>query len=386
MDGEILSAALEYQRRGMCIIPIRPGSKKAACRWRVYQQRLPETGKLRQWFARGLHYPAVILGKVSGGLVCRDFDTPGAYEAWARQHPEQAGVLPTVNTARGKHIYFRSNWQGFLELSDGELRGDSGHYCLLPPAVHPSGVLYEWLVPLPDGEVPLKDPYKCGLVSPVVLGYGTEDDRGIRKEDKSSGGGCSFDAETRQRIDEAIALTLPTRRRQRNRAVFQFARQLKGIPTLARLGPKPWRRIVREWHDAALPMIGTKPFEETWIDFLKGWPRVKYPANKEFMSMIHEQAKADPVKGYEDKRIGVLGAVCRELGALEQNGVFYLAARTAARLLEVSPMTASRWLFLLESDGMIQTVEKGGTRNRPRQATRFQFIGRRQGQNICENG
>jgi hypothetical protein len=86
------------------------------------------------------------------------------FEHWAAAHRELARKLPTVATARGRHVYFRSTWTGFIHLGgDGDLRCDSKHYCLLPPSWHPSGVLYRWVVPLPDGPLPLVDPFAVGL-------------------------------------------------------------------------------------------------------------------------------------------------------------------------------------------------------------------------------
>jgi hypothetical protein len=74
-------------------------------------------------------------------------------------HPDLAQTLPTVATSRGRHVYFRAGPADlfFLDLrdlnppEDGEYRGDSGHYCLLPPSRHPDGPTYKWLLPPPDG-------------------------------------------------------------------------------------------------------------------------------------------------------------------------------------------------------------------------------------------
>jgi hypothetical protein len=77
---------------------------------------------------------AVVLGDVSGGLVCRDYDDSAAFGRWSAAHPNYATALPTVATARGGHVYFRAAPTDlrFVDLADGEYRGDSGHYCLLP--------------------------------------------------------------------------------------------------------------------------------------------------------------------------------------------------------------------------------------------------------------
>ena len=47
------------------------------------------------------------------------------------------------------------------------------------------------------------------------------------------------------------------------------------------------------------------------------------------------------------------------------------AARTAGNLLGIAAITAHRWLWLLEKDGFLETVQKG----RRNYATRFRFIG-----------
>ena len=52
---------------------------------------------------------------------------------------------------------------------------------------------------------------------------------------------------------------------------------------------------------------------------------------------------------------------------------FFLDVRTAGRLLGASHTQASRWLFLLESDGIIKTICKGGTAKTARKATRFKY-------------
>ena len=125
-------------------------------RWKQYQSKPPDEQKLRKWFGRREELGmAVILGDVSGGLVCRDFDVMAGYDRWATDHPELAKTLPTVETARGRHVYFRSTYRGIKKLADGELRG--GGYCLLPPSRHPDGPLYRWLILLPDGLLPVVD-------------------------------------------------------------------------------------------------------------------------------------------------------------------------------------------------------------------------------------
>jgi hypothetical protein len=70
-------------------------------------------------------------------------------------------------------------------------------------------------------------------------------------------------------------------------------------------------------HRRALPIIGTKPSEETWIDFLRGWSRAKYPKGGGPMAEIFAKAlKADIPKvaeRFEQQQLRLLVSLCREL-------------------------------------------------------------------------
>ena len=197
--------------------------------------------------------------------------------------PALAKTLPTVKTARGWHVYF-CGLEGFYDLGNGEYRGDSGHYCLLPPSRHPSGITYEWILPLPDGELPSIDPRKAGLLpigtesteEIVLLGEAVSSQASLPSPcspcslPSLSPGLETLTEDDKQAIENAIEATLPHEESRRHSRIFELCRRLKALPSLATVNPAKLRPIVKEWHRRALPIIGTKPFSETWADFLGG--------------------------------------------------------------------------------------------------------------------
>ncbi len=70
----------------------------------------------------------------------------------------------------------------------------------------------------------------------------------------------------------------------------------------------------------------------------------------------------------------ILASLCRELQRAAGENSFFLSVRTAGKLLNVSAMQASRWLFLLENDGILKVTAKGGTAENPRKAPRFRYV------------
>lgn len=152
---------------GMSVIPIRPdGSKRPACRWRVYQQRRAKLYELTGWFRGTSQGLALITGAISGGLEALDFDTHESYQAWSERMQEAGfatlhtrlieGYLEA--TPHGIHLLYRcprliegnqklakvpveepQRWQTLIET-----RGEGGLIVVAPSGggVHPSGKPY----------------------------------------------------------------------------------------------------------------------------------------------------------------------------------------------------------------------------------------------------
>ncbi len=323
----------------------------------------------------------VICGEISGGLACRDFDTEQGYENWAKQHPDLAGKLPTVKTARGYHVYFLADVGKNQDFDDGELRGKD-RYCLLPPSVHPSGVIYEWLIEPNSKNLLSLDAVDAGFIPNTCdVTENTEQTETTEQTQENSGhkGGegkissiCVGD------FEKITKGTLPEKFGTRNRRVFNLARALRSLPEYFDADPKYFEPVVREWHKRALPYIRTKEFEETWIDFLKAWQKIRWRIGDNPMSETFEKAKKSPVPNwaarYDNPKLRLLVAWCKELQGRAGNGSFFLSARTAGKFLDIKPMTAYRWLFLLERDEVVEVVEKGKMTRAGGVATRFRYI------------
>lgn len=344
--------ALEYLSAGWSVIPIRDGAKVPAVRsWEPWQSARPDAAKIRTWFrVSGRHNIAVILGPVSGDLICRDFDRLESYEAWAAEHRELAKSLPTVETSKGRHVYCRGDFgaigndediqrRKFVTLGDGELRLQ-GCYCLLPPSIHPSGSCYRWLIPSrPDP--PILDVRQAGFLpitrnreqqrqlrktetTEAIEGLAPKPETGIQNTGPALSGQVTGKPDASQieipsDIERAILETVPRGPDQRNSLVFELARALKAVPSVADASLAALRPIVVRWHSLAKPFIDTKPFEQTWLDFARGWSRVKFPKGTEPMAKMFKDAlgSEDPPElkslGYEGEQVRLLARLCREL-------------------------------------------------------------------------
>lgn len=395
----ILNYALDYHKLGFCVIPIKPKSKEPAIKWKKYETQRPTEKQLKKWFSNNHNNIAVMMGKISGHLSCRDFDDAEgikAYESWAKANPELAKVLPTAKTPNGYHVYFRCKEQTetFEHLPDGELRV-SRCYCLLPPSKvvdkkTKETLSYEWIIK-PDGQIHELDPKDTNCLCLSASDVTERTERVERTEENRENIGDRKKENITQvtitdKIKQAIARTLPLCYGTRHHKIFEFARELKSMPEYTDADPHAFRLAVEKWFKRALPNIRTKDFEETWIDFLKGWPEIKCKIGENPMAKIFEKAiQLEPpkiaVEKYpENKKLQFLASLCRELQRAAGDNPFFLACRTASRLLSgksqpVSSMAISRWLFLLKDDGIITVVVPGGTKENPRKATRYRYIG-----------
>lgn len=164
--------------------------------------------------------------------------------------------------------------------------------------------------------------------------------------------------------------------------MFKLARNLKGIPALANLRAGALRDVVKLWHTQAVEVIKTKSFDETWSDFVDGWPRVKF-ARGVLLASILKRAREQPpppeASKYDSEPVRLLVSLCRELQVNAGREPFYLSARMAEELLGVPRVQVNRWMRMLQADGVLVLVELGtlggieAGRRTPPKASQFYY-------------
>jgi len=158
--------------------------------------------------------------------------------------------------------------------------------------------------------------------------------------------------------------------------LFEFARELKALPELADASADDLECYVRRWHDRAKPFLRWS-FEETWLDFLESWDKVKYPKGEGPVDMAFQQVLAtelpEAAARYETPEMKQLVGLCRELQrAAGPDNQFFLACRTGERLLGVSHKTVSSWLRLLCRHEILKLEERGSAGTR--KAHRYRYL------------
>lgn len=145
VESDFRDVARQYVKWGLSPIPLRARDKRPLRAWEEFQKRVVTEAEISAWQWPNI---GIVTGAISGVIV---LDTDGAEgEETIKQH--DALQTPTVKTAKGRHLYFKhpgGRVSNFTRKLPGlDLRGDGG-YVVAPPSIHPSGVVYEWII-LPD--------------------------------------------------------------------------------------------------------------------------------------------------------------------------------------------------------------------------------------------
>lgn len=157
-------AANEYGTRGLCVHPLRPGSKLPLLnRWpeRATNDRASVAAFWRQWPDAGV---AIATGAASGVIVL-DVDPRHGGDDSLVELEHHYGELPPswrcLTASGGLHVYFKhpgghvGNRAGLWPGID--VRGDGG-YVVAPPTDLAPGRGYEWEIGYAPGELPLAPP------------------------------------------------------------------------------------------------------------------------------------------------------------------------------------------------------------------------------------
>lgn len=156
----------ELVRFGLSVFPCRQGTgtdddKKpiAGFKWEALQGRRPTEQELIDWQRYEPCNWAIVTGEVSGVVVLDIDGAEGEAFVAAQETPETVSVA----TASGRHLYFRhpgirlgnrtkgaGHWGRVIPGCD--FRGDGG-YVMAPGSIHPTGVVYDWLLSIEDTEL-----------------------------------------------------------------------------------------------------------------------------------------------------------------------------------------------------------------------------------------
>jgi hypothetical protein len=339
MNDNLLEA-LRLTDLGVSVIPIRPGTKKPALlSWSRYQQARADHETLERWFERPETGLAVICGDVSDGLVVRDFDQQDAYDRWAREFRGLADSLPTVRTARGCHVYARVRGSSRTRrFPDGELRGD-GAYVVCPPSLHSTGTHYRWRGDTPSS-IPFIDSPES-LLLPALPHSPHHDPWPVSHKQALM-------------LGELVARHLPSGTGQRERCLFDLARELKAQQ--AEASEDVLRQTFDLWWPLARGIVATKDEQTSWVGFLRAWANCRFPHGARWQAAVRlAQSRPAPrlpaaLAGVE--RLNRLAALCVALQQVNE-GPFALPCRKAAEFLGTSKNSAARDIEVLVAAGVL---------------------------------
>jgi hypothetical protein len=166
---------------------------------------------------------------------------------------------------------------------------------------------------------------------------------------------------------------LPASTGQRNRKLFEFARYLKG--TFASASKAELREIVSHWHQRALPVIGTSDFSESWGDFQRAWDSIHTPYGSVLNRLLGEIDMDEHLPdgliqlGYGEKTI-LLCRICKQLQRNAGEDPFFISSRQAGDLVNLHFTDASKVLYALVADGVLELVKRGAGN----QASRYRYV------------
>jgi len=366
VDNPIQKAAIELYDQGFNIGPTKWGSKQPF-RWRVLVGTRIDPAYILPLFANGVGI-FVLTGRLSMNLTILDCDTAKEAEQHAREF-EHRGLKPwRVNTARGAHFWWLS--------ADGEIANVEGegyqiwgnmHYCLCPPSIHPTGMIYEWAerdgalppvisiaaldwLPLKPNTVKRRE-FDPNLVDADPLACLSKRSREFIKRGASEGtrnnrlfaAACDM-AGNNFSIDDTIDMLSPAARiaglshHEINDAIRsayskertpakQHSPTVKPLPTWAR---------AQQW-----------AFAHDWVPLCTSWTDPK--TCKSHSAQVTAQTARD------------VFLACCERSRRDSADVFRATRREVAELANVSIMTAHRALVCLNAAGLL--IERGHSAN-----------------------
>jgi hypothetical protein len=371
------TSAREYHRMGLPITLCPPGSKRP----------FPKGWQAKRWTIREINREFRTRGNLNVGAVLGarakffdiETDSRDGDAALIELFDGEPAVTPTFKSNRGSHRLFAYDpaleviGKATIHVGPLEIRlgtGGKAAQSLLPPSVT-DGCSREWKVPLDEcPPAPLPESVLRRLLTDFSRVPGLTQ----RHRVHSNTSGTVLLCKPSLTVADAIRRTLPSEVGHRRNQIFTFVRCLKSIPEFASADLSALLPIVQQWHQAALPVIGTKDFETTFADFADGWISAKYAIGEGPLQEVYMTAITKPLPPCADRfkcdSLRRMVLLCRELQHHSGDKPFYLACRSAGDVLGVTHVVAHKWLRLLVHEGILELVTPG-TRHR---AAEYRYV------------
>ena len=156
MSNRIYQFACKYISAGFCPIPTWPDKRKNPKLDSLleYRERLPTVDEWRKWANAWQNANLALLTGYHGCLCALDFDSIGDYNGWYMGCNPKWHDTWTVETGRGRHVYFISDGEPgkdrlFIRDHHEVLLRAKGAYTIAPPSIHHTGKPYRTLVNRP---------------------------------------------------------------------------------------------------------------------------------------------------------------------------------------------------------------------------------------------
>jgi hypothetical protein len=138
-----LDVAIEYRRRGLSVIPIKPKDKHPMVAWAPFQKEHASEAMIEQWFTS---WPTANLGMVTGSVsdcIVIDLDSQAARDRLNSLLGDyDLSSVPRSRTGKGWQLFFKHPKVNVLNrakvLPDMDVRGDGG-YVVAPPSIKRTG-------------------------------------------------------------------------------------------------------------------------------------------------------------------------------------------------------------------------------------------------------
>lgn len=161
-----LKVALALREAGLQVFPAKYKDKIPLVKWKQYIEEPAEASMVDRWFRNRQHLNYWVMTGRNSGYIVIDCDSEEA-DRWWRDvlGDELMDATAQVKTAKGTHYWFKipddcdpdteiDSWSVHPRKEDGhnisfDMRAD-GTGVIVPPSVHETGFVYQWIVPLED--------------------------------------------------------------------------------------------------------------------------------------------------------------------------------------------------------------------------------------------